>query len=310
MKRTALAFVMLVLCLLATVKVSLAQDYLGATGNPSFGVNIPVENGFINITNGNLHLEFPLATHAQRGALKLNERLVYDSRIWTIVQYDNYYWWPTNIPNAPYTQGGWRFVNGMETGTLSSTTTQVNNHVSCIPSDPAQGMHYYNTQYKTVYTWADPSGTSHPFDIAWHTITNICDTLSPQPESGSGWATDGSGYQITLAGDNQDAPTNISITDSNGTQVYPGVADRYGNYWSSDSNGNLIDDLGRIPVIVTTNGNVTYYDVLAPNGPINNNGTRVRYTVNTAPVQVNTDFNQPVSGSVAEWSGTLIQSRA
>ena len=56
------------------------QSYIYATGNPSFGVNIPVENGFINVTNGNLHLELSLASHKQRGALTLDEKLVYDSR--------------------------------------------------------------------------------------------------------------------------------------------------------------------------------------------------------------------------------------
>ena len=69
-----------------------AQTYISAVGNPSFGVNVPVPNGYINIANGNLHLEVPLATHKQRGALALNERLIYDSRIWEIVHYSGYYW--------------------------------------------------------------------------------------------------------------------------------------------------------------------------------------------------------------------------
>jgi hypothetical protein len=62
--------------------------------------------------------------------------------------------------------------------------------------------------------------------------------------------------------------------------------------WSLDANENLIDDLGRTPVIVTTNGNVTYYDVLAPNGTINNNGLRVRCNVTTTPIPVSTQFNE------------------
>src|SRR5215469_10966181 len=119
MKRTALALRLLALWLLMPFNIAIAQSYLYATGNPTFGVNIPVENGFINITNGNLHMEFHLATMKQRGALALDEKLVYDSRIWLIGCYSNCYWWPTNIPNTPYTQDGWRFVRGNETGSLS-----------------------------------------------------------------------------------------------------------------------------------------------------------------------------------------------
>ncbi len=65
-----------------------------------------------------------------------------------------------------------------------------------------------------------------------------------------------------------------------------------------------MDDTGRVPVIVTQSGNVTYYDVLAPNGPINNNGTRVRYTVTTASVPVQTLFHQ---SDTYEWD-TSVQS--
>jgi hypothetical protein len=55
----------LILCLCLST-YAIGQDYVYATGSPTFGVNIPVENGFINVTNGNLHLEFSLATHKAR----------------------------------------------------------------------------------------------------------------------------------------------------------------------------------------------------------------------------------------------------
>ncbi len=293
MKRTALLLCLAALCLAMTSRSLLAQDYLTATGNPTFGVNIPVENGFINVTNGNLHLEFHLATHKQRGALNLDEKLVYDSRIWMIGHYSNYYWWPTNVPNTTIDQGGWRFVTGAETGTMSYIyASGSSTDVQC-PVPP-----YNSVDTITVETpsWSDPSGTVHTFAGTLTTDDNQCaGTYTQTVQAGS--ATDGSGYQ--MIGDSSGNPV---IVDNNGTQVYPQVTDRYGNYWSTDANGNLIDDLGRTPVIVTKNGNVTYYDVLAPNGPIDNNGLRVRYTVTTAPIQINTAFNeQPVQ----EWSGTL-----
>jgi RHS repeat-associated protein len=292
--RTARLLQLLFLCL-SLSDSAFAQDYVYATGNPSFGVNVPVENGFINVTNGNLHLEFPLATHKQRGSLSLNERLVYDSRIWMIGHYSNYYWWPNNIPNTPNTQGGWRFVTGNETGNLVAVGSLPSETISdgC-PVPPYYGQH---TRTYTIMAWNDPSGAMHKFDATVVSDQDDCTNTYSQHVI-PGYATDATGYLL-----DQDASGNPVVRDNTGTQVYPQVIDRFGNYWSTDSNGNLVDDLGRTPAIVTKNGNVTYYDVLAPNGPINNNGTRVRYTVTTAPIQVKTYFHQPVDngGYIVEW---------
>ena len=284
-----------------------AQTYISAVGNPSFGVNLPVPNGYINIANGNLHLEVPLATHKQRGNLQLNERLVYDSRIWEIVHYSGYYWWPINVPNS---SAGWRFVEGNETGTFgtASTTSQ---QLSCTgaggganasasaasPDASLPTYHYYS--YTTYYNWTDPAGTVHTFDTPWFYTQPLpvgCRGGGNSPTQPSttvtGYAIDASGYQIKMSGSPTTAPSTIQVLDISGNQVYPQVIDRFGNYWSNDGSGNLIDDLGRTPVITTTNGNVTYYDVLAPNGPISNNGTRVRYTVTYENVTLTTAFNQ------------------
>lgn len=283
-----LLFSMAVLTFTVCVSQAKAQTYLNTVGDPSFGVNVPVPNGYINIGNGNLHLEFPLATLKQRGDLKLNERLVYDSRIWDIVHYSGYYWWPLNIPNA---QLGWRYVQGNETGTLGVSASQIQD-TSCWNGT-------YNDPYTittTYYSWTDPQGTVHPFS-AYLTSEDVpygCQGVQGGPAASgySGYATDASGYFATVTTDAY-GNANVTVKDNSGTQVYPQVIDRYGNYWSSDGNQNLIDDLGRTPVIQTVNGNVTYYDVLAPNGPIQNNGTRVRYTVTYAYYPISTAFNQP-----------------
>jgi YD repeat-containing protein len=294
MNRTVRLIRCVALCLSVSFTAK-AQDYLNAVGNPSFSVNIPVENGYINVTNGNLHLEFPLATHKQRGALQLNERLVYDSRIWRIEHYSGYYWWPINVPNNLPTQNvqaGWRFVTGNETGNLVVLygTSQVVS--SGCPAPPYDGQETVTT---STLAWNDPTGTLHTFTGSLTTDQNDC-TFSYIQHVNPGYAADASGYQLQ-----DDGSGNPIVLDNNGTRVYPQVTDRYGNYWSTDSSGNLIDDLGRTPVIVTKNGNVTYYDVLAPNGPINNNGTRVRYTVTTAQVTVRTYFLQ---SGVTEWPNT------
>lgn len=299
--RTTRLIRLLFLCLNLFPAYALAQDYVYAVGNTPFGVNIPIENGFINVANGNLHMEFPFATHKQRGALSLNERLVYDSRIWRILPPTSttiyYGFFPSNIPDAPDTQGGWRFVTSGEAGI--TTLTDVGKSIPCGDNGG------YTTRTHTSFAWTDPSGTSHPFDAGWTTMYSDCN-ITPVSESSSGWATDASGYSIKVSGMNDAAPDSITVWDNDGNIVnrntMPSVIDRYGNYFSLDSSGNLIDTLGRIPVIATQNGNVTYYDVLAPNGPINNSGTRVRYTVTTSPVTISTHFNQ---SAVSEWEGTF-----
>ena len=64
-------------------------------------MSIPIENGFINVANGEVHLEIPIATLPQRGSLPLDERLVYDSRIWQIVSTgSSFSFEPTNVPDA------------------------------------------------------------------------------------------------------------------------------------------------------------------------------------------------------------------
>jgi len=66
---------------------------------PTFGIPSPVENGYVNLSNGNLHLEFDLGTFPQRGKKQLTAKLVYDSRIWQVDPASNS-WRPTNVANA------------------------------------------------------------------------------------------------------------------------------------------------------------------------------------------------------------------
>jgi hypothetical protein len=92
--------------------------------------------------------------------------------------------------------------------------------------------------------------------------------------------------------------TNVVIYDKQGITYYPAyvgtdqptstplIQDPNGNYLSQDTNGNLVDTLGRTPVLTTTSGNQIYYDVLGYGG------TRARYTVTTETVYYNTAFER------------------
>jgi hypothetical protein len=260
------------------------------------------ENGFINVNNGDIHIEIPLAVHQQRGRLNLNERLVYDSRIWKINLNPNtggYWWQPTNVPGS---MGGWSFYSGIESGSVGYSTRP--SSAGCLP---------YTVNW--YFNWTDPQGTTHSFPgvqtLKYNYVPPNCNPLTTgvnQTANSSGYASDGSGYLATVTN-----YTDVVITDKEGNQFSPAViesnpspttpevTDSNGNFWSQDSNGNLIDTLGRTPVKVSQSGNQTYYDVLGFNGVLN------RYTVTTETVNYSTSFSQ---SAVTDVSGsfTAIQS--
>ena len=268
-----------------------AQDYLLQTGAPTFTTAEPVEMGFINASNGNLHLEIPLASPPQRGRLRYGAKLVYDSRIWEASAGT---WHPDNVPNS---QGGWRLVTSGSAGNYSySVTTR-----RCL--DPNTGQYYTIYNY-TNFMWTAPEGTRHKFPVMTIRDTGgICDLDTP---TGDALANDSSGYRIYVTG-----YTTAKVFAKDGTQVYNGagsdftVKDPNGNYFSIAA--NVIDTLGRTVVTYVPNGagcTASYcYNILAPNGSTS------QVQVTTTTVNVNTNFGQ---SGVTEYSGsfTAIQSIA
>src|SRR5438045_2599520 len=130
-----------------TVNSAYAQSYIDGTGVPTFTTSQPVELGFVNVANGNLHMELPISSHPQRGALALSEKIVYDSRIWKVVTTGNgstKQWQAVDVPNS---QAGWRFQSAIDTGSTNNNST---------PQNCTGGGTY--TDY-TGFTWTSPSGT-------------------------------------------------------------------------------------------------------------------------------------------------------
>ncbi|HEX2329380.1 MAG TPA: hypothetical protein VHN74_11710 [Candidatus Angelobacter sp.] len=100
-----------------------------------------------------MHLEIPLASFPQRGSLKYNARLVYDSLIWTIT---GNAWHPTNIPGSLGANSGWRLITGGEPGTVTS----VQGSIACDTPPPIK----FRTTHSN-FIWTAPDGTSHTFPL-------------------------------------------------------------------------------------------------------------------------------------------------
>lgn len=274
---------LILLAAFATLPVA-AQNYLYGTGNPTWGINIPIENGFINVANGNVHMEIPIGGQPQRGSLSLTESLVYDSRIWQIVNTG------TSLSFQPTPGGGWTFGGTAYEGSLGAQPSLVSQSVPC----NGGGSQGYD---EVVYTMTDQSGTAHMFDPGIHILYgttcpngntgNITNTTS-----GSAYAVDGSGYYLTIPAGTCTAGSECQalVFDPNGN--FGGAEDRNGNYidmaYTEPPNKfTWTDTLGRTAFVETEqSSNTTYLDVLTVGGVLK------RYTVNWETITVDTAFNQ------------------
>lgn len=272
-------------------QIMFAQDYLQAVGTPVFTSAESVELGIVDASTGDLHLEIPVASFPQRAGQPLTYKFVYDSRIWS--QSGGSSWVP-NTTASPW--AGWRFITSADMGIVGN-----NSYVNTCGSNPPQGDEIENGFY-----WQAPNGTTHFFGLSLQ-FTNHCGG-TVQLCSGAS-ASDNSGYYMSVNTSQSCVGTTghaknmgYTVIGPDGTQVFANAAgqtyeDSNGNYYSRDSNGNVIDTLGRTPVIVTSacGTNQTCYDVL------NSEGTsRSRWIVTTTSISVDTNF--PVWGN---YSGNL-----
>src|ERR1051326_7940086 len=110
-----LFLVILFLVALPAVAQFAPNGYSDEPGIPASTTAFNVENGFINLSDGNLHLEIPIGSYPQRGSMKsLRSRLVYDSRFWTFDPNTDDRpsgWQPNGVNIGPmYIASGWRLI--------------------------------------------------------------------------------------------------------------------------------------------------------------------------------------------------------
>jgi len=265
----------------AFVKPAEAQ-YTTAAGTPTFTTAIPVEMGFVNAANGNLHLEIPLASFPQRGSLTYNARLIYDSSIWTV---NGGAWSPTNIPNSI---GGWRLVTGGEPGTVTNTE----GITFCDTPPPLNSRTTH-----VAFVWASPDGTSHRFPIFTQRDRTVCAEDIP---SDTALADDASGFTMSVTN-----YTSATVYAPDGTQVFPTVMDTNGNYFTQDpTTKDITDTLGRKPIMVNSSANPITYSVLSTSS------TRTIINVTTETITATTAFGASGISECSSCTMTAIQSIA
>lgn len=251
------------------------QSYVYATGSPTFSTAEPVELGFINVANGNLHIEIPIAAIPQRGTVPYVAKFVYDSRIWQ--NFGTGSWVNTNVPNSP---SGWRFVTSADKGSVNDNFDQE----EC-------GSLGHTAMYYGPFVWTEASGSKHTFQIYTESVPLDCGNI--HVFTGDAFADDSTGYHMYVTGQNT-----ATIFAKDGTKVYSAIyekEDTNGNYFTG-TDGSVVDTLGRSPVTITTNGNTTTYAVL------NSQGATSNYVVSTSTVNYKTAFGQP---NVGEATGSF-----
>ena len=218
-----------------------------ATGIPPFSSFTPSSFDTVNNANLNVTFSIPILNKAGRG-LPLNFALTYNSSFWT--------------PGAAWTPAwnggmwGWSDNAAANTGTVNDMQTS--------------GICYWsNTQYTwsnwNSFIYMDSSGTMHPFNI---TISNWAPKNTPcgtgAPATGSGVATDGSGYTLSvqalangtlqLNGLTNRSGVSIGAVLVNGPSVTNTVTDPNGNKLSTDGSGNYYDTLSTTTPVLTVAG--------------------------------------------------------
>ncbi len=208
-----------------------STDYLLQTGAPSFTTLEPVELGFVNASNGNLHLEIRVLPTRERGSQAYIAHFIYDSRIWEASAGG---WHPDNVTGGP----GWIFVMAPWGG--GPVTYDKVLHTCGL------GSTWYSYQN---YRWRDAYGTWHaPFPLYFET-SNSCHTAASPTTSG--YSLDASGFYMTS---NPSTGAITQVVARDGSQMYPKAQDSNGNYFTPDSIGDVVDTLNRTPATYLANG--------------------------------------------------------
>ncbi len=216
------------------------QGYLTSTGQPSFAAPEPVDLGFTDTANGNLHLDITLASLPQRAnGQPLPIHFTYDSSIWNIAGAGLSEYWNAYTPgvNGSVFMDGWRLP--LEGLGIAGTGQGPINTSGC----------------RQDFEWVDNQGTARFFPLTVGTTGSGC------PTSATAYATDSSGYLMSVV---YPTPT-VQVYAPDGSLVdqnYP-AKDTLGRYilaW--DSNGNYLSSDTELLEFLIGPVTGTYFDSL------------------------------------------------
>jgi len=256
-----------------------APDLLSALGSPPNVMLWPVPGGFINLDNGNLHLEIPLQTVSERKGSSTS-KLMYDSSFWY-----------GKVTYVGATQAQYLYATPIPAWKLVADHSPTNGSINIVQTENTCQPTFQTTVGYTTFSpfqYIDDSGTAHTFNI---TTIRSGDGHSCGDNPNGGTAT-ADGYTMTVTN-----YTNATVYDIHGDKVYQSISNApYAEY--EDTNGNIetasTDQLGRSRLLksVTPTGTITLsngYTIYETQIPVHS----AFYP--SQPIQTNYDYNGPIT---------------
>ncbi|MGH9554494.1 MAG: RHS repeat domain-containing protein [Terriglobales bacterium] len=250
-----------------------------STGFPPYGSFADGAFDAINRQNLNVNFGIPIGSSPGRG-LDFGFAVTHNSLLW---KKNGSVWSPVADASSNPT---WGWVTEPSLGAVKyQTETEF-----C----------YETNKWYTIYfdySYTDPAGTKHSFPISTSTAPPADAICGLPPLSGSGSATDGSGYYMTAIQDTVTvySPGGVKLTGSGPSTM----TDTNGNYISkvvvSSSETHWKDTLGRIALKVVKSGSTITYQVLDPTGAYQTTN------LNLQSFSIKTNF---ACSGVTEYNGT------
>ena len=270
-----------------------AVDALQSLGVPNFPANIPVEMGYINPVNGNLHIEIPLGSYKQRGGRVIKLWYQENSDYWTQVGTCGSctYWDPPSAGAYP-SPAGWPITSTDDPGYAD--------YVWADQGRPCSLDGIYKYTYFNNWVYVDGAGGVHQFPIrtveGW--ISQCWNGTNYNQPNGDAVALDSSGYHMFVTNF-----TNVSVYGPDGSLVYAYYYPPQPTPPLTDSNGNyyLGDNMGRTLVTCTDYTKTNPVVCQVPNDA----GGTSTYKFHTTVGNVSTNFHVTGGSSAYDYSGTF-----
>jgi RHS repeat-associated protein len=280
-ERPVLRLVRLTLIALATVSLTTASvlnaqvDLTQIIGLPERAHLLPVRFGYVNLDNGNLHLEIPLYSMPYRGHPAVTSTLIYDSMFWN-------YWPLTGGPQEMLypTEAGWSVGGGdldQVGGATGSPVSMLN--CSAVEGDLTGYIYLYSS-----YSTTDTHQTTRHFSFLPTSTPELADaqcsyvgsglnypgnnnsTILGYQQNGTVYADDGSGFRLTVTKANNvqsryiTAPSGTGVNAINSADILGSTAN--GNTY--DLSTGLVDQLGTAyPTLAGTTYIGSFYSTLS-----------------------------------------------